>query len=37
VFADFLDAKSSKIQGFEPSAVSDLSGDRAAERVWFTS
>ena len=35
VFADFLDARSSRVQGFEPSAVSDLSGDRAAERVWL--
>jgi peptide/nickel transport system substrate-binding protein len=36
VFADFLDARSSRVQGFEPSAVSDLSGDRVAERVWLT-
>ncbi|MET2828221.1 ABC transporter substrate-binding protein [Mesorhizobium shangrilense] len=36
VFADFLDAKRSRVQGFEPSAVSDLSGDRVAERVWLT-
>lgn len=37
VFADFIDAKSTRVQGFEPSGVSDLSGDRAAERVWLTS
>lgn len=35
VFADFLDARSTKIQGFEPSGVSDLSGDRIIERVWI--
>jgi peptide/nickel transport system substrate-binding protein len=36
VFADFLDAKSSRVAGVEPSAVADLCGDRAAERVWLT-
>lgn len=35
VFADFLDGKSARVQGLEPSAVADLSGDRAAERVWL--
>ncbi|TPM87433.1 ABC transporter substrate-binding protein [Mesorhizobium sp. B2-3-3] len=35
VFADFLDAKSVRIKGFEPSSVSDLSGDRIIERVWI--
>lgn len=35
IFADFLDAKSSRVQGFEPSGVADLCGDRAAERVWL--
>ncbi|MFE0016415.1 ABC transporter substrate-binding protein [Mesorhizobium sp. NPDC059054] len=35
IFADFLDARSVKVQGFEPSGVSDLSGDRIIERVWL--
>lgn len=35
VFADYLDAKSSRIEGFEPSGVSELSGDRVIERVWI--
>jgi len=35
IFADFLDAKSARVQGFEPSGVSDLSGDRIVERVWL--
>ncbi|MEO3388126.1 ABC transporter substrate-binding protein [Mesorhizobium sp. CAU 1741] len=35
VFADFLDARSTRIKGFEPSSVSDLSGDRVIERVWI--
>lgn len=35
IFADFLDAKSIRVKGFEPSGVSDLSGDRVIERVWI--
>ncbi|MCP8894930.1 ABC transporter substrate-binding protein [Shinella daejeonensis] len=35
VFADYLDAKGSRVRGFEPSVVSDLSGDKVAERVWL--
>lgn len=35
VFADFLDAKSTRIKGFEPSGVADLSGDRIIERIWI--
>lgn len=35
IFADFLDAKSKRVKGFEPSGVSDLSGDRIIERVWI--
>lgn len=35
IFADFLDAKSTRVKGFEPSGVSDLSGDRIIERVWI--
>jgi len=35
VFADFLDAKSARVKGFEPSGVADLSGDRIIERVWI--
>lgn len=35
VFADFVDGKSDRVQGYHPSAVTDLCGDRAAERVWL--
>lgn len=35
VFADFLDGKSERVKGYEPSGVSDLSGDRIIERVWI--
>ncbi|MDR0809846.1 MAG: ABC transporter substrate-binding protein [Gemmobacter sp.] len=35
VFADFLDARSARVKGFEPSGVSDLSGDRIIERIWL--
>ena len=35
VFADFLDAKSVRVKGFEPSGVADLSGDRIIERIWL--
>lgn len=35
IFADFLDGKASRIKGFEPSGVADLSGDRIIERVWI--
>jgi peptide/nickel transport system substrate-binding protein len=35
VFADYLDGKRSHVRGYEPSSVSDLCGDRAAERVWL--
>ena len=35
VFADFLDAKSVRVKGFEPSNVADLSGDRIIERIWL--
>ncbi len=35
VFADFLDAKSVRVKGFDPSNVSDLSGDRIIERIWL--
>jgi peptide/nickel transport system substrate-binding protein len=35
VFADYLDGKRARVQGYEPSSVSDLCGDRAAERVWL--
>jgi len=35
IFADFLDAKSARVKGFEPSGVADLSGDRIIERVWI--
>jgi len=37
VFADFLDAKGTRVKGYEPSPVADLCGDRAAERVWLAS
>ena len=35
VYADFLDAKQSRVKGYEPSPDTDLSGDRVAERVWL--
>ena len=35
VFADFIDAKSRRVKGFEPSGVADLSGDRIIERIWL--
>lgn len=35
VFTDFLDAASKKIAGFVSIAVGDMSGNRAAEEVWF--
>ncbi len=35
VFADFLDARSKRVKGFEPSGVADLSGDRIIERIWI--
>jgi peptide/nickel transport system substrate-binding protein len=37
VFADFIDAVNKKVQGFEPSPVLGLSGQRLAERAWFAS
>jgi peptide/nickel transport system substrate-binding protein len=37
VYADFLDAKRSRVKGYETSPVSDLSGDRVSERVWLES
>lgn len=35
VFADYLDGKRTRVRGYEPSSVSDLCGDRVAERVWL--
>jgi peptide/nickel transport system substrate-binding protein len=35
VFADFLDAKSTKLQGFEPSTYREMDGYRIAERAWL--
>ena len=37
VFADFIDAVNKKVQGFEPSPVLGLSGQRLPERAWFAS
>jgi len=35
MFADFIDACSTKLQGFKPSPVFDLAGARISEQVWF--
>jgi peptide/nickel transport system substrate-binding protein len=37
VFADFIDAASTKVKGFEPNPTRELDGYRIAERAWFES
>jgi peptide/nickel transport system substrate-binding protein len=35
VFADFIDARSQKLKGFEPNPTRELDGYRIVERAWF--
>ena len=35
VFADFIDAASKKVKGFEPNPTRELDGYRIVERAWF--
>jgi peptide/nickel transport system substrate-binding protein len=37
VFADFIDAASTKVKGFAPNPTRELDGYRIAERAWFES